>query len=256
MPTPIREWFSVRFLTVALTLLLPPLPAAAQPTADPPPPPPGWAGSLGAGFSLTRGNSDTATVNVAYEVLRDVGGELVFQSVGLYLRGESEGQATTDRAAADARLDYRLTPRLSAFGITTYARDRFKEIDYLVAPTFGLSVAVLKSPRIEWTTDGSVGLVFEQNTGFDAVTSGALLAGERFLFRLTEKTRILHAAAALWKMNDFGDGFYNLSVGIATSLASRLDLKSEFLNTYKREPTSSTLNKSDQSIVLSIVYKF
>jgi putative salt-induced outer membrane protein YdiY len=256
MPTPIREWFSVRFLTVAFVMLVPPVTADAQPDPGAPPPPPGWAGSLGAGFSLTRGNSDTATANVAYEMLRDAGGDLVFQSAGLYLRGENEGEATTDRAAADARLDYRLTPRLSAFGITTYARDRFKEIDYLLAPTFGLSLAVLKSSRIEWTTDGSLGLVFEQNTGFDAVTSGAILAGERFLFRLTETTRVLHAASALWKMNDFGDGFYNLSAGIATSLGRRLDLKTEFLHTYKREPTDPTLKKSDQSIVLSIVYKF
>ena len=50
---------------------MPPL-AAAQPAA--PPPPPGWAGSAGAGLALTSGNSDTSTVNAAYELKRDTGG--------------------------------------------------------------------------------------------------------------------------------------------------------------------------------------
>lgn len=230
--------------------------AFAQAPPAPPPPPPGWAGSLGAGLALTAGNSDTSTANLAYEVLRDMGGEVVFKSTGLYLRGQSGGEATVDRAAADARVDYRLTPRLSAFGLTTYARDRFKDIDYLIAPTTGLSLAVIGGGRVEWTTDGSLGLVFEKNTGFDVETAGAVLAGERFLFKATETTRVLHAATALWKMNDFGDGFYTFSAGIATSVASRLELKAEFLNTYKRQPTDPTLKKNDQSVVLSLVYKF
>lgn len=265
MPTPS---FRVLRALFAVALLVAPLPALGQtpaqpvvlpptqPPPPPPPPPPGWAGSLGAGFSLTSGNSDTTTATLAYEMLRDVGGDIVLKSAGIYLRGESEGEATVDRAAADARLDYRLTPRLSAFGMTTYARDRFKEIDYLLAPTAGLSLAVVRTARIEWTTDGSLGIVVEKNTGFDAETAGAVLAGERLLFKLTDTTRIIHAASGLWKMNDFGDSFYNFSAGIATSLASRLELKAEFLNTYKREPTNPTLKKNDQSVVLSIVYKF
>jgi putative salt-induced outer membrane protein YdiY len=254
-----------------LALLIAPFPALGQtpaqpvvlppaqpppPAPPPPPPPPGWAGSLGAGMALTSGNSDTSTINMAYEILRDVGGDVVLKSAGLYLRSGSEGDATVDRAAVDARLDYRLTPRLSAFGQTTYARDRFKEIDYLIAPTAGLSLAVVRTPRIEWTTDGSLGVVYEKNTGLDGDASGAVLAGERFLFKMNDTTRLIHAASGLWKMDDFGDSFYNFSAGVATSLASRLELKVEFLNTYKRQPTNPTLDKNDQSLVLSVVYKF
>ena len=95
---------------------------------------PGWAGSLGAGMALTSGNSDTSSANLAYELLHDSGDPLVFKSTGLYLRGESEGEATVERAAAEARLDYWLTPRLSGFGLTSFAHDRFKDIEYFVAP--------------------------------------------------------------------------------------------------------------------------
>jgi len=242
--------------TPAQPVVLPPTQPPPPPPPKPPPPPPGWAGSLGAGMALTSGNSDTSSTNLAYELLHDSGDPLVFKSAGLYLRGESEGAATVERAAAEARLEYRLTPRLSAFGLTTFAHDRFKDIEYLVAPTAGLSYAVVKSDRVEWTTDGSVGVVFEKNTGFDLETDGALLAGERLLVRLTETSRIIHTASALWKMDDFDDSFYNFSLGIATSLATRFELKAEFLNTFKNKPTDPTLKSGDQSVVLAIVYKF
>jgi putative salt-induced outer membrane protein YdiY len=248
---------TIRSTALIVALSVAPLlaaPALAQ--APPPKPPPGVAGSLGAGLALTNGNSDTSTVNVAYEVLRDHGTDIVMKSTGLYLRGSNNSTTNVDRAAADGRVEYRLSPRLAAFGMTTYARDRFKAIDYLVAPTGGLSYKAIATDKTEWTTDGSLGFVVEKNTGFDAKTSGAILAGEKFTHRFTDTTRFLHAASGLWKMNDFDDAFYTFSAGLATSVASALELKTEFLNTYKARPTNPLLKKADQSLVVSVVYKF
>lgn len=246
-----------RALFPLAALVLSIVPAFAQARASaPPPPPPGWAGSIGGGLALTSGNSDTSTINVGYDVLRDHGTNLVFKSAGLSLRGSNEGRANVDRSQADARLDYRLAPRLSAFGLTTFARDKFKAIDYLLAPTAGLSYKVVALTRTEWTTDGSVGVVFEKNQGLAMATSGALLAGEKFTHQFAEKTKFVHAAAALWKMNDLGDAFYTFSAGLLTSVAGNFDLKTEFLSTYKNRLTNPLLQKADQSIVLSVVYKY
>ncbi len=236
---------------------LPPLqPPPPPPPSPPAPPPPGWAGSLGAGWAATSGNSDTSTLNFAYDLLRDAGGNFVFKSTGLYLRGDSEEAATVDRAAVEARMEYRLTPRLSAFALTGYARDRFKDIQYLVTQTAGLSYALLPAGRVEWRVDGSAGVVVEKDSGFAAETDGALLAGERFVFNVNDRTRITNAATGLWKMGDLEDAYYTFSLGVATSLAGKLELKVEFLNTYKHQLTDPDLEKNDQSIVLAVVYKF
>lgn len=241
-------------ILLACTLILPSGVALAQ--TPPPKPPPGIAGSLGAGLALTSGNSDTSTVNVAYDFLRDRGSDIVIKSAGLYLRGTNDGEANVDRAALDGRVEYRVSPRLAAFGMTTYARDRFKEIDYLIAPTGGLSLKAVVTDRTEWVTDGSVGIVVEKNTGLDAKTAGAVLAGEKLTHKFTATARFLHSATGLWKMNDFGDAFYTFAAGLATSVASSLELKTEFLDTYKAKPTNPLLKKNDQSIVVSIVYKY
>jgi len=248
-------------LTVRYALLLLAIlrgtPALAQaPAAPPPPPPPGWTGSIGGGLALTSGNSDTSTTNVGYDVLRDHGTNVVFKSTGLLLKGSNGGTSNVDRSQADARVAYTLSPRLSAFGQTMFARDKFKAIDYLLAPTAGLSYKLVALERTEWMTDGSVGVVSEKNQGLDVDTSGALLAGERFTHQFAEKTKFVHAATGLWKMKDFEDAFYTFSAGLLTSVAGNFDLKTEFLTTYKNKLTNPLLKKADQSIVLSVVYKY
>lgn len=249
----LRHVFS--FALLATTLVA--APALAQaPAPPPPPPPPGWTGSIGAGMALTSGNTDTSTVNVGYEVLKDHGTDIVFKSAGLYLKGSNNGESNVDRANADGRVEYKLSPRLAAFGMTTYARDRFKAIDYLVAPTGGLSYKVIATPRTDWAVDGSVGMVFEKNTGRDLNKDGAIIAGEKLTHKFNDKTRLLHAGSALWKMGDFDDAFYTFQAGIITSVAAHLDLKAEFLESYKNRPSNPLLKKSDQSVVLAVVYKY
>lgn len=140
-------------------------------------------------------------------MLRDYGTNVVFKSGGLYLRGDNNGTSTVDRSGADARVEYKLSPRLAAFGMTTYARDRFKNIDYLFAPTGGLTYKVVATTRTQWAADGSVGMVFEKNTGLDLKTDDAIIAGEKLFHKFSDTTRFIHAGSALWKMAHFADAF-------------------------------------------------
>jgi hypothetical protein len=87
-------------------------------------------------------------------------------------------------------------------------------------------------------------------------TSGAIIAGEKLTHKFAEKTKFVHAATALWKMKDFDDAFYTFSAGLLTSIAGNFDLKTEFLSTYKNKLTNPALKKADQSVVLSVVYKY
>jgi putative salt-induced outer membrane protein YdiY len=240
---------------LALAGLLPTAVQAQAPPA-PPPPPPGWAGSIGGGFAVTRGNADTATLNVGADVLRDAGTDVVFRAAWLLLQGTNDGRSNLDRSQADVRLSYKLSPRLSAFALTTYARDRFKAIDLLIAPTSGFSFQVLPGPRVEWTADASLGFAFEKNRRRNLETSGALQVGEKLAYALGERSRLTHAASGLWKIDDPGDAFYTFSTSLLTSIAGNFDLKTEFLSTYKRKPTDPTLANGDQSVVLSVVYRY
>jgi putative salt-induced outer membrane protein YdiY len=227
--------------------------AIAQTT---PPPPPGWAGSASAGLALTSGNSDTSTVNVAYDLKRDTGGPYLFKSAALFLYGKSQDVLTSDRLSWDARLERKLSDRASLFGQTQYLRDEFKSIDYLVAPTVGLNYLLVKNERSELGVDGGVGGVWEKNPGLDTDLDGALTAGQRFSNKITATTELIEKVAALWKMDDLGDALYTFSVGLAASITAGTQIKIEFLDTYKAKPPLPGVQKNDIATLMSFVYKF
>ena len=222
----------------------------------PEPPPPGWTGSASAGLALTQGNSDTSTVNAAYELKRDTGSPFVLKSTGLLVWGKSEGELTNDRLGLDGRLERKLNPRTALFGQVQYLRDSFKAIDYLISPTIGLSRLLVKSERTELGVDGAVGVVWEQNPDLELQTDGAVTAGQQFSHKLTATTELKQKLAALWKMDDFGDALYTFSAGIAASITGGTQMKAEFLDTYKTEPPFADVEKNDIAVLLSFVYKF
>jgi putative salt-induced outer membrane protein len=239
------------WLFAVLLMAVPP--AGAQTPL--PPPPPGWAGSAGAGLALTSGNSDSSTVNAAYELKRDTGGALVFQSTGLFLYGKSQDVLTSDRLSLDGRLERKLNDRTSVFGQAQYLRDEFKSIDYLIAPTAGVSHLLLKTERTEFGVDGGAGGVWENSPGLETDFDGALTAGQRFSHKITATTEVIERVVALWKMDDFEDALYTFGAGIAASITAATQLKVEFLDTYKARPLPG-VEKNDIATLVSFVYKF
>jgi putative salt-induced outer membrane protein YdiY len=252
MPAPIVKLFSF----VSVLLLWSRVDGAAQTPAEPPPPPPGWTGSFGAGLALTQGNSDTSTINLAYDVKRDTGSPLLFKSTGLFIRGEAEGALTTNRVSFDARVDRKLSDRMSIFAKVDYLRDEFKAIDYLVSPTAGLAQQLVKNERTELGVDVGAGIVWEKNPDLDVRTDGAVSAGQNFKHKLTKTTEVTEKVLALWKMDDFDDGLYTFGVGLAAAVTEQTQLKAEFLNTFKNKPPTPDVQKNDVAILLSFVYKY
>lgn len=230
--------------------------AWAQPPAAPadPPIPKTWTTTASAGLALTNGNADTSTVNAGYEVIYDPQRRNLIKSDGLYLRGRTDGELTADRIGLNGRDEYRLTSRAYAFGQMQYLHDRFKEIDYLIAPTGGLGYRLIDSPLTRLSVDGGVGGVWEKNTGFDVRASGAITAGEKLQRQLTATTTLTETATALYKMNDFADALYTLDVTLAAVISTRTQLKLQFLDVYKNQVTAG-LVKNDVAIVVGVVFK-
>jgi putative salt-induced outer membrane protein YdiY len=239
----------VSFLTVLVLVR----PAAAQ--APPPEPPKIWTITASAGLALTTGNTETSTINMAYDIVYDPKTRNVVKSDGLYLRGETDGELTAKRLGLNIRDEYALTPRLYVFGQNLYLRDEFKNIDYLIAPTGGIGFKIINTDRTKFSVDGGAGVAWEKNPGRDLLTSGALTVGEKVSHALTATTTLTHAFVGLWKTQDFDDALYTVGAGIAVSISTRTQLKVEWLDTYKNKPPSILVKKNDMAVLMALVYK-
>lgn len=228
-------------------------PAFAQ--APPPAEPPLWGGSIGAGLALTSGNADTTNFNLAFKLTHNPANPHLMTADALYLHGTSEGDTIVSRTAINVRDDYTWTERMTFFGQFRYLRDTFKAIDYLAAPTVGVSYKLVNLEPTRFTLDAGGGVVWERNPGLGTSTSGALTLGETFSHRFSDTATFTHAANGLWKTSDFGDSLYTLSAGLAAAITPRTQLKVDVLELYKSLPPPG-IEKGDLSLLTSVVYSF
>src|ERR1051325_8153583 len=89
-----------------------------------------WSTTFGGGLAITSGNSDTRNYNLTFNTKYDPKTRLLFKADALYLLGKSNGEKQVDKATADAREEYTVSPRTFAFGEVAYLRDPFKDIAY------------------------------------------------------------------------------------------------------------------------------
>jgi putative salt-induced outer membrane protein len=230
---------------------------AQQPCPCPPEPPPGnWVGSAGLGFALNRGNTDTANLNITFDATYDPKKKDVWKFLGLYLRGETDGELSVERMFLQGRYERSLTTRTFLFGQVQYLQDEFKEIDYLLATSGGIGYKLVATDRLSLSVDGGAGVSWEKNPGFDVDTSGVFTAGDQLAWKVTPTATFTQGFSALWDADDFGDALYTFSLGFSTSVSKQIELKIELLDAYKTKPPNDLVKKNDVAFLTVVVYKF
>jgi putative salt-induced outer membrane protein len=215
-----------------------------------------YTGSFGGGFALTSGNTDTKNFNLTFDMVRDPKTRNVIKANASYLRGTQSDILSVDRTAFNVRDEYSLTTRVYAFGQLDYLRDQFKQIIFLWAPSGGLGYKLINTDPTKLTVDGGAGGFFEKNPGREVTRSGAVTAGERFTHKLSASSTFNQNLGTIWKTDDFGDYLTNFSVGLTSSIMQNLDIKVEFLDSYKRKPQNIGVKRNDTAFITAFVLKF
>jgi putative salt-induced outer membrane protein YdiY len=241
-------------ISIALFTLV--LVSAATAFAQPPPAAPKiWTIAASAGLALTSGNSDTHTINAAYDLTYDPKRRNMVKSDGLLLRGETEGTTSANRLGLNVRDEFRISTRTFVFGQNQYLRDEFKNIDYLLAPGGGIGYRMFDSEATKLSVDAGIGGVWEKNPDVDVRASGAVTVSEKFLHALTSTATVTQTFAGLWKTKDWDDSLLTFGAGIAVAISTRTQLKVEVLDTYKNLPPLPTVQQNDVAVLMAIVYK-
>ena len=87
----------MRVRLLHLTVLASFVSVSSSPAQAPPAEPKIWTDAMSAGLALTSGNTDTSTVNAAYDLVYDPQTKNVVKSDALFLRGKTEGELSANR---------------------------------------------------------------------------------------------------------------------------------------------------------------
>jgi putative salt-induced outer membrane protein len=222
---------------------------ATQPT-------PLYVASLGGGLALTGGNTDTANFNIVFSLVRDPKTRNVVKVNALYLRGSQNDVLNLDKASLVIRDEFNLSSRTFLFAQVDYLRDQFKNIQYLISPTAGIGYKLVDNDNTKFAVSGGAGMTWENNPGIPVDKSGSLTAGQTFAQKLSANATLTQSVAALWKTDDFADSLTNFAIGLATSINGKMEVKIEFLDSYKNRPAGVSTKKNDTAFVTSFVVKF
>jgi putative salt-induced outer membrane protein YdiY len=217
---------------------------------------PVYTGNLGGGLALTNGNTDTRNFNLTGAIVRDPKTKNVMKATASYLRGTQSDIVSVDRTTINLRDEYAVSSRTFVFGQTDYVRDQFKRIIFFWAPTAGVGYKLVNTDTTQFIVDGGAGGVLEKNPGIDSSKSGSVTSGERFQHKLSAAATFTESLSSIWKTNDFSDSLTNFSTGITTTVVGKVQLKVEFIDSYKNRPPRADVKKNDTAFVTTFVVKF
>nr|AUN35689.1 hypothetical protein [uncultured bacterium] len=229
-------------------------PAAGTPAAvPPPPPPPKWEGSISAGLTITRGNSQTTMLTGAAAAKRKWGqNELELGGDGTY--GTDHGVKNNEMAHGFGQYNRLLTDKFYLFGRGDALYDGIADIDYRVTLSAGPGYYFIKNERTFFRVEVGPGYVFE-NVGGDAKSYWTARIAERFEHKLTKTAKIWEAVEILPDITHIHNYVINSEAGIEVAIDAQWSLKTYFLDTYDNEPAPNR-QKNDFKLVAAVGYKF
>ena len=136
---------------------------------------------------------------------------------------------------------------------TAYLHDRFKEIDYFLAPTAGVGYKMIDNRSVTLSLDAGLGVVGERRS--EATTNWfCMTSTERLDYALTSTTTVTQTFSGIWKSSDLSNSLYTVGANITTAVTERFDMKIEALDTF-RNRTSLGVEKNDLALLAAVVIK-
>jgi len=221
-----------------------------------PEPTPLYSGNFGGGLAITSGNSDTKNFNLTGAVVRDPKTKNVIKANVTHLRGDQNDLVNLDRTSFNVRDEYTLSGRTLVFGQLDYLRDTFKQIIFFWAPTGGVGYKLVNTTSTQLQVDGGAGGVMERNPGRPSNKTGSVTSGQRFSHKFSSSASFNQSLVSIWKTQDFSDSLTNFSASLTTTVVGNLQLKLEFLDSYKNKPANPALKKNDRAFVTAFVLKY
>ena len=115
--------------------------------------------------------------------------------------------------------------------------------------------AILPEP-VSLAFDAGVGGAFEKNPGFESTSNAAFSLGESLKWNLSKRASLTQKLNGLWNFDDTEDAFYHGEIAITASISDRSELKVAYLVDYDNLPTTPDLDKTDTTLLATIVMKF
>jgi putative salt-induced outer membrane protein len=199
----------------------------------------GWAGGLNVSFALTRGNSQTKNLALAFnadrKTLRD---KLSLYAASVYATNDAAGaipSTTADAIQGGIRYDHDFSARLFAFGNADFQADSLQTLNLRSILGGGLGFHVIKKERTTLDLLSGVNYTRENYDAFSRNFAAATL-GEELLHKLGASTSLTQSLYFYPNLTSTGDYRATFNFGTVTKFNKWLGWQNAFGDIYVSNP--------------------
>jgi putative salt-induced outer membrane protein YdiY len=199
----------------------------------------GWTGGTNVGFALTRGNSQTKNLALAFNANR----KTLNDKLSLYMNtvyATNDAPGATPKTTANAiqggiRYDHDLTPRLFGFAGADFQEDSLQTLNLRSILSGGLGFHLIKRERTILDLFAGINYTREKYDAFSRRFAGATL-GEEFLHKIRASTSLTQSLYFYPNLSDAGDYRGTFNFGTVTKFSKWLGWQNAFGDIYVSNP--------------------
>ena len=218
----------------------------------------GWTGSSSVSFALTRGNSETKNLALAFTADR----KTLHDHLGLYANSvfatdDAPGavpSTTANTTQGGARFDRNVGARLFGFGAADFQTDALQDLNLRSVFGGGLGLHALKSDRTTLDFLGGANYTRENYAAFSRDLI-ALTLGEELMKKLGASTVVNQKLYFYPDLNETGEYRGAFNFGTVTKISKLLGWQNSFTETYVTNPPAGT-KKNDVILTTGLNVSF
>jgi hypothetical protein len=227
----------------------------------------GWNGGLNLGFAVTRGNSETKNLNIAFKAARKgLHDKLILYTNQIYATNDkpSPSQTTANAIGGGARYDHDLTPRVFGFVNGDFYHDALQFLDLRSTFGGGLGLHAIKSASTTLDllaganyTHESYGIPFNPPSLTKTRSLAGLTLGDDFMHKLGKSTVLTQSFFFYPDLSDTSQYRWMLNVSTVTKLNKWLGWQNSFGDVYVTNPPNVPgIKKNDMQIATGLNISF
>jgi putative salt-induced outer membrane protein YdiY len=211
----------------------------------------GWNGGANVSFAVTRGNSETKNLALAFTGDRKTRNDhLGLYANSVFSSNDAAGahpSTTAQATQGGARYDHDLNPRLFGFVGTDFQTDALQDLNLRSVFSGGLGLHIIKNDRTTLDLLGGANYTRENYSTLQR-NFAALTIGEEFMHRLGAATVLTQKLYAYPDLNDAGEYRTTFNFGTVTKLNKWLGWQNSFGDIYVTNPPAG---KKQNDILLT-----
>ena len=217
-----------------------------------------WNGGVTTAFALTRGNSQTKNLALAFTAVREtLHDKLSLYTNSVYATNDAPGavpSTTANAIQAGARYDHDISKRIFAFVTADFQTDALQGLNLRSVPGAGLGVHVIKTAST--TLDLLAGLNYtrEDYTRFTRNFAAASF-GEELTHKLHSSTLITQSFDLFPDLSDLGEYRGTFTLGTVTKISKWLGWQNAFGDIYVTNPPVGK-KKNDVLLTTGLNFSF